>query len=247
MTGPGRDHVYAVTVPPNKQLYATLISDQGFDHLINLVPGNASACGSGTSPRAPRCAVGADGASQAGTDTGSYFNATGAPQNVFIMADAFRSDTGGMYSLALRVATPPPGEVCEQADAVVPGTIASTLDGYGNNYGNASNWTTLAAGCSASAGADHVFRIDVDPGKTLTASVLPSSELDTSVNLVVGTPADCSSVPRVCTTSDNSGGAGEIDSVDYKNTSSVIQTVFIIVDTFEAVATGSFSLTTSVR
>lgn len=247
LTSPGRDHIYSVSVPAGKQLYASIASDPGFDQLINLVPGNASACGSLPLPRVPLCSVGADRGAGGGTDNAAYFNGTASTQNVFIMADSYIADTGGTYTLSVRVATPPPGEVCEQAEAITAGTVAATLVGYGNNYSNATNPTLPAAGCSASSGADRVFRFDLAAGKTLDVAVAPSPDLDPSLNLVVGTASDCNGVPRVCTTSDDSGGAGEEDSLSYENTSSVTQSVFIIVDTFAPTTTGTFTLTTAVR
>src|SRR5687768_11335948 len=142
-------------------------------------------------------------------------------------------DTGVMVDAG----PPPANDDCAGAMMIAaPGTTMGSTLAATNDYDEGEN-------CAGVAGADVVYSISVPAGQRLTATVENAGDgWDPSISLA--TMAACDVDPRVCLTGDDSGGADEVNSVSYTNTSGAAETIFIIIDSFSATMSGNFTLTT---
>lgn len=252
MRGDGRDHVYAVTVPAKTQLNTKLQSAPGFNQLVEIVVGSPSRCDEISVPQAnpgAPCAIAADYGLVGGVDLASYYNDSDAADEAFVIVDAALDSgpgqSGGNYRLTLSIESPPPGDTCETAVHITEGLLLNqSTVGYGNNYGNDTLAKKVATGCAPSAGPERVYSIDVPAQTKLIVTATPSASFDTSVNIVVGSPARCNVSPRTCDASNDIGNQREPDTASYVNASSLTATAFIIIDTYLQDLTGPFTLET---
>ncbi len=125
-------------------------------------------------------------------------------------------------------------------------TINATTVGYTNDYSPASTCTGFT-----NPGPDRVFTISVPAGQRLTATATPATSMpqyDLSIYLVGGPAAQCTMTP-VCLAGDDSGSEASANTVVYDNRSTGALDVFIVVDSFNAVAmsgsAGAFTLQTT--
>jgi len=120
------------------------------------------------------------------------------------------------------------GDRCQDAPRVGSGLYLGTTAGFTNDYTAANQ-----QGCTATSGRDRVYSVLVDPGERVIASVEPTTPgFDSSISMVLGPPAQCDAIPRVCVSSDDSGGTTTINFASWSNTGMTAQEVMIIVDGF---------------
>jgi hypothetical protein len=96
----GPDRVYVVSVPAGQRLTASVTPTGTGDPAIYLVQGPAAAC-----TATPACLNGDDSGAAGSTNTATWVNATGTPQQVFVVVD---SDSGPVSSYTLTTALGPP-------------------------------------------------------------------------------------------------------------------------------------------
>jgi hypothetical protein len=240
---PGPDRVYSVVLPNGKRLTAS-VSPEGdggsYDPSIYLVSGPASNCSA--TPRVCLARDDAGGPSQ--RNTVSYTNRTGSDRTIFIVVDSYLAGAAGPFTLEVAVDTPPEGDSCQNAVAVSAGVLpGQSLDGFTNDYSGASSQN----GCTGSdAGRDRVYSVTVPSGQRLTASITPEGDggsFDPSIYLIAAPASNCDASPRVCLSSDDSGGASQTNVVKYTNRGASEQPVFIVVDSrATSQSGGTFSL-----
>lgn len=142
----------------------------------------------------------------------------------------------------------PVGDVCGTAEALTGGSISSPLVVNGTTVGYTNDYTSVSqSNCYGTAARDRVYSVSLAPNARLIASVRSTGGLfDPSINLVVGPEAQCSAMPRVCVAGDDIGSTNTVNTARYVNTTSSMQTVFILVDSFSATDLGTFRLDVSV-
>jgi hypothetical protein len=149
----------------------------------------------------------------------------------------------GTFSLDVQVEDTLPGQVCETAIAITPGTLNNqTTVGYSNSYAYQISTCTDYA----DFGPDRVYSIHVPAGKELTATAKPESTFDVSIYLIRGPATQCR-IDEPCLVGTDGANAGGTETVTYTNESQAEETIFIIVDGFDrTVDGGRFSLSTSI-
>ncbi len=153
----------------------------------------------------------------------------------------------GMCDPLTNRCTLPEGDVCldpfEATPAavatpnVVAGTLANGEDSYSLVAGN------ICTGSQTPAN-DQAYVVDLEAGQTLTASLV--STAGTPEDIAMYLTKDCDSVPNSCLVGADGQPAGSTaETLTY--TAVGDETVFIIVDSFFANASGSFDLTVEVN
>ena len=101
----------------------------------------------------------------------------------------------------------------------------------------------MGSGCVASSGPDRFFSISIPAGQTLTASAIPFSPWDATINIV--SAADQCPAPAACLAgADNAGDSGS-ETAQYQNNTSAALEVFILVGGFNTDDAGPFELVTT--
>ncbi len=231
----GLDIVYAIDVPAGQTVTVTVASGDGtFDPSINLVAGPAASCGG--SPRA--CLDGDDSGSASTTNAATWTNTTAASVRVFAVVDNFDDmDTGGAFNMEVTVAAPAMNDTCASALAITPGTVRGSTTGTMNDYG-------MGMGCVGTAGADVVYALTVPAGqRAVVTATTGGGGFDPSINLVAGPAATCGGTPRTCLAGDDTGTASAVNRTVWLNTTGATATIYAVVDSGSAMATGPFVLT----
>ncbi len=224
---PGRDRVYAVTVPDGQELVALATPNTpSWDFGLYLVAGPASNC-----TAVPACLAGADVGWSGEPEDLHWTNAGGAAAQAFLVVDAYDpADPGGSFDLDISVAPPKPGDSCAGAEVLAgPGSLPNrTTLGYARDYDPGQS----CAGVDL-PGRDRVWAIAVPDRKSLTVTVTPppTSSWDPAVYLVAAPASSCTAAPACLAGSDVNGG-GQAESVSWTNTQGAAATVFIVVDTW---------------
>jgi hypothetical protein len=246
----GKDIVYATTVPAGERLVVTVTPtdlDAGlvFDPSLSIVAAPSASC---TSSDAGVCLAGQD---QPGADTAAWLNDGVLDRDVFVIVDAYLTEPDvmsgiaaeGAFTLTARLELPGAGDRCETAERLMPtGTRTSTLTGYGPDYAFSNRGS-----CALQSGPDRVFVLEVPPGERVTATATPTADagLDVVVNLLAGPAASCNAVPAVCLARADRGFSGEPDSASFVNTSTMSQSVFVVIGSYFASPPDTdFTLTT---
>lgn len=143
---------------------------------------------------------------------------------------------------------PLPGDLCSTAEAITGGSLSAPMSVMGTTVGYANDYTAAnQTGCFGSAGRDRVYSVSVAPNARLLANIRSTSSFDPSINFIVGPEAQCSAVPRVCVAGDDLGGPATVNAARYLNTTTSMQTVFVVADSFTGVDPGgAFRLDVSV-
>jgi hypothetical protein len=225
----GSDLVYAVDVPAGQRAAVSVTSgDPMFNPSINLVAGPAATCGG-----APRtCLASDDSGAAAATNTAGWTNTTGATVRIYAVVDSASATASGPFTVSAAITAPLAGDFCSIAERIPAGMSMGTVVGYTNDFGTGTM-------CTGVAGADRVYVISVPAGQTLSAAVNSADgTFDPSINLQTA----CGGGARVCVASDDSGGATTLNTATYMNTGAAAQDVFMVVDTFSATTTGTFTL-----
>ena len=227
----GPDRVYVAQAPANQRLTVTvtptmMVMDGGFDPVLSLIAGPASACDSATR----RCVAGVDDGSRNQPETASFTNASGAAQTVFVVVGSYsETDTDTVFSVSGATSPIVAGEVCENAQPIASGAalMNETLTTFSRDY-------VLGLTCSRSSGAERVYSISVGPNQTLTARGVPDMMADIVLNLIDGPAANCNASSVTCLTSADRGASGQEDRITWQNTTAAAKTVFIVVSNYRA-------------
>jgi hypothetical protein len=92
-------------------------------------------------------------------------------------------------------------------------------------------------------GNDVAYSIVVPNGKTLTATVTPTTLWDPALSIV----GDCSNIGPTCLGGDDFNGAGSAETGTYTNSSGQAKTVFVVVDSYDFSEYGPFTLSVLVQ
>ena len=231
---PGRDRVYRITVPPNRILTATMspTNSPSFDAVLLMFSGAVDCSQVAANPLAAT-----DAAAAGLTETLTWTNNTSNPMDILVVADSFTAEPAGNFQLTLALASSLAGDICETAEAVTPGTVngLTTID-YSTDHATGS-------GCVTSSGPDRFFSISIPAGQTLTASAIPFSPWDATINIV--SAADQCPAPAACLAgADNAGDSGS-ETAQYQNNTSAALDVYILVGGFNTDDAGPFELVTT--
>ena len=220
----GLDRVYQVQLQTYDQLAVQLTPSSSYDPSIYLV----SACNA----LETNCVAGSD------RGTGQNENIqpiTEQAGTYFLVIDSFAANSFGTGVLTANINR---GDTCDDAYVVPKGTsqFRGTTVGYNADYGR----TTATNSCTnwSQSGPDTVFRIELDPNETLTAS-LDSSISGTTWDAALYLISDCSQSETSCLTGEDNGNP---EAVTYQNTGTQTETYFLIVDSFLASRSGTFEL-----
>lgn len=227
----GPDRVYVAQAPANQRLTVTvtptaMVIDGGFDPVLSLIAGPASACDSA----ARRCVAGVDDGARNQPELASFTNASGAAQTVFVVVGSYNeTDTDTVFSLSGATSTIAAGEVCENAQPITSGAalMTETLTSFARDY-------ALGTSCSRSSGADRVYSISVGANQTLTVRGVPDMMADIVLNLIDGPAASCNAASVACLTSADRGANGQEDRITWLNTTAAAKTVFVVVSNYRA-------------
>jgi hypothetical protein len=119
------DRVYSALVPAGQVLTVTATPTTSWDLAVYLIPG-ALACAT------PQTCAGADAKGVGVAETAVYRNRTADGLTVAIVVDSASSvpaEMAGDFTLEVTVAPPPPGETCQSAAVVGPGSYSGTTAG----------------------------------------------------------------------------------------------------------------------
>ena len=155
--------------------------------------------------------------------------------------------TTGTYGLNVEFVTPPVGDTCTNPEVIaMNGTLMNqTLTGFSNFVATSS---TTGACSYSNTGPDRVYSVTVAAGQTLSATVTPTgTSWDPGIYAIVGPATNCLSSGSLCAAGSDSGGSGSPDTITYVNSSGASQTVFVVVDRFQAGTVGDFSLSINVQ
>ncbi len=227
----GPDRVYVAQAPANQRLTVTvtptmMVMDGGFDPVLSLIAGPASACDSA----ARRCVAGVDDRLRNQPETASFTNASTAAQTVFVVVGSYsETDTDTVFSLSSATSTITAGEVCENAQPISSGAnlMTETLMSFTRDY-------ALGTSCSRSSGADRVYSISVGANQTLTVRGVPDLMADIVLNLIDGPAASCNAPSVACLASADRGASGQEDRITWQNTTAAAKTVFVVVSNYHA-------------
>ncbi len=229
----GLDRVYAISVPANNRLTATVTPTSGgnFDPSLELIAAPATMCDA--SPRV--CLAGDDSGGTVDANTVTYVNngATAAP--VLLVIDSFRSsDTGGVFTLDIRFDPPMAGDRCQGAEALSGTQTGQTTVDYQNNYGYVGNDT-----CFESPGPDRVYAVTIPVGQRLTTTVTPAAGFDPTINVLSQPAGMCDVAAPVCLASLDSEATGAAEVLVLGNGRTTPHDVFVSVDSYTAAGNGS--------
>jgi hypothetical protein len=227
----GPDRVFVASAPANQRLSVTVtptaqVMDGGFDPVLSLIAGPATACDS----PARRCIAGEDVGGRNAPETASFTNATNAAQPVFVVVSSYNdTDMDTVFSLSATSAAIAAGEVCENAQAITSGMalMNETVASYSHDYPFSS------ATCSrVSGGADRVYSISVGNNQTLTVRGVPDMMSDIVLNVVEGPAANCNAASVTCLASADRGISGQEDRLTWMNATGSAKTVLIVVSSY---------------
>ncbi len=154
------------------------------------------------------------------------------------------------FTMTFSSAPPAPGASCGTAIAIAaPGVVNGNTTGFSNNI-DVTDMGAMACteafsdaeGPYALPGPDMVYSITIPAGKTLTATVLPSGMWDSAVAIV----SDCTMAATSCVAGGDQGLDDVADTATYTNASGQPVQVFIIVDSWDGLQQGAFTLTTAI-
>lgn len=240
-TGPARDAVYSVSVPPSSAaiLTASGVSD---DRLaINVMPGTLASCGTTQPDGGTTGAVCVDSFVTGLTPlTGRLINATLLAQTYFLMLDG--QPTVGPAGISLAkldyrteaVTVVTGGESCSSARPLVLGTSLVNTQGAVNDHVYDGG-----AGCAASsAGPDIAFTVQVPPRSRslVTASEPSSSSVVAPVLNGFESTTACGATAFSCT------GVRSNRVLDFVNPTDVPVTRWVVVDATPTSAAGPIEL-----
>lgn len=230
----GSDRVYAVQVPPNKRLTASVLGAAGFNAGLSI--GRlASAClASGRT-----CLAGADSATASTVDTVTYSNRSDAFETIHVFVGSASAASTGGFNLVTSLDDAPPipaGDVCQTAPLVAGGTVSGTTVGYANDYGSGT-------GCTSAAGPDRTYRVSLPAGHRLTATVAPTSSWDPSVNLMLASSCEGT---RTCVAASDLAGTGGAETARFTNVLEAATDVYVVVESLSPAGAGTFDLATTV-
>lgn len=237
----GPDRVYVVQAPANQRLAVTVTPtpqlDGGFDPVLSLIAGPASACDSINR----RCVAGVDEGSRSAPETATFTNATSSPQTVFAVVGSYHEvDADTRFTLSASATPVPAGEVCDNALALSPGVrMGDSLQGYARDY-------ALGPTCGRSSGADRVYSVQVGAAQTLTVRATPDALSDLVLNLVEGPASACSVGAVSCLATADRGSSGQEERLTWMNTGSGARQVFLVVSRF-SVGAMTWSLETQLQ
>ena len=237
----GLDRVYAISVPANNRLTATVTPTSGgnFDPSLELIAAPAAMCDA--SPRV--CLDGDDSGAAADTNTVTFVNNGASAAPVLLVIDSFRSsDTGGVFTLDIRFDPPMAGDRCQGAEALGGTQTGQTTVGYQNNYGYVGSAT-----CGESPGPDRVYAVTIPVGQRLTSTVTPAAGFDPTINVLSQPAAMCDVAAPVCLASLDSEASGVPEVLVLGNGRTTPHDVFVSVDSYTAAGngSGSFDLTSA--
>jgi hypothetical protein len=230
-TSRGADRVYVAQAPANQRLTVTvtptaMVIDGGFDPVLSLIAGPATACDSASR----RCLAGVDDGSRDQPETASVANTSAAVQTVFVVVGSYNeTDTDTVFALSGSTSAIAAGDVCENAQAITAGTalMTQTLAGFSRDY-------ALGPTCRRSTGADRVYSMSIPAGQTLTFRAVPDPMADVVLNLIEGPSGSCSASTAVCLASADRGLSGQEDRITWQNTSAAAKDVFVVVSSYRA-------------
>lgn len=229
----GVDRVYVAQAQPNQRLTVTVTPtpaavDGGFDPVLSLIAGPAAACDSATR----RCLAARDVGARLAPETASFTNVGSVAQPLFVVVGSFNeTDTDTLFSLQATSAAIPPGEVCENAQAITSGMAlpAETLTSFSRDYALSSTSCSLS-----SAGTDRVYSISVGANQTLTVRGVPDAMADIVLNVIEGPAANCNAAAVTCLASADRGSDGQEDRLTWTNSTTAAKTVFVVVSSYRS-------------
>lgn len=234
----GADRVFAVDVPAQKRLYASVRGVGTYDPSIAIVDG-ASSCGAA----ATTCLSANDVGLATSLNFVAVTNSTSASKRYFVVVDG--TDGGGQYDFRALIGDPLAGETCATAEAITTTNGSATLTGqtvdlYANDY-------TTGTGCTGFAGGERVYKLVIPANTAMAVTVTPEASFDAALNVIDGAaganPETACAAAISCSAGANAGGAGAPERVLLRNTSAAEKTVFVTVDTAVSTsAPGSFDL-----
>ncbi|MCU0696869.1 MAG: hypothetical protein MUC96_10090 [Myxococcaceae bacterium] len=194
----GSDRVFQVTVPPRQRLVTTVTGSGGFDGVINVIPGVATACNA--MPRV--CSGSGDQQGLNGVDSAVWDNGTTSPQNAYvIVAGRSAFSSVGTFSLNTNFIT---GDSCRSPQVVAgpfPRTLsAQTLTGLRKDINPGGT-------CFPYSGPERVYEVEVPAGQLLTVTATPSSGEDLVLNLF-NPESSCTAATATCVTGADSSVTG---------------------------------------
>lgn len=216
----GNDRAYKVTMAAGERIDVTFTRLSQWFGTVYILSGQAGSCGNAT------CLSGVTSTPRRAT----YDNATGAPQDVFVVVDGYApGDTDAPYQLDLRLGPPPPGETCAAAEVVDVSSGSASVVGTTLGYRN-----DLAPACSGfgAVAGDHFYVLTVPAQRTLTATVTPQTlhtPFDLGLYLIAAPATNCTSA-ATCLAANNTSGAGQIETMTYANKGNTPIDVFLAVD-----------------
>ena len=237
----GPDRLYKIIVPAGQRLEATVtpLAPGGggpeWDPSINLQ--SEASCGAAT-----RSCIGrGDYASYGETETALWMNSGATPVTLYVVVETFLDGVPPVgdarafdITFTLTSPQPPPADdVCSDTAPVYADSSTlegESLDDYTGTY--AAGTATCATVSNTQGGIDRAYRIRIDAGRTLTATLTPNRYWDPTLSLVIGTASACTTAPLVCTTGSNLGALGEGESLTYTNITGASVDAFLIVDSF---------------
>ena len=151
------------------------------------------------------------------------------PGSYFLVVDGV-DGASGEGEIAALIAR---GDTCAQPYGVPSsgGRFTGTTTGYGADYGI----DRRAGSCTGweQTGADAVYRISLNPGQRLSASV--EAAWDTSLYLIT----DCARSATTCLTGEDNG---DPETLTYSNQTAGPRTYYLIVDGYRSTASGNYTL-----
>jgi hypothetical protein len=146
-----------------------------------------------------------------------------------------------LSAVSMPIPPPPPGEICDTAPALVPGTLpAESITGYAPNYDIVSR-----PGCTATFGdEDRVYAATVPNGQRLTVTV--NSMADLILNFIPGPAASCSNSAVACLANADAVFSGGTETATWLNNTGATATVFVVVTSFQG-NTSPWSMTTTIQ
>ncbi len=217
--GDAPDRMYRVTIPAQQRLLVTATPEAGFDVVLNVVDGPATACDAATTRT---CLDAADAHASGVPEHVQFTNTSLEDRVVFVMVDGFL-DTQGSFALNVELGPIPQGGTCANADELtMPANVTGSTLGFGSSLIPHSSCTGYT-----NDGQEHVYRVEIPANTTLRANVYPVGSWDPSLYVLPGPAANCDAQPLVCLVGADQSGA---DMVSFANTSASPRTVFVVVD-----------------
>lgn len=225
--GSGADRLYRVQIPTNQRFTTTITptADAGFDPVLNLVSGPATAC-----DMMHACVAGADRGARNAPDTLVFSNFGAAFDGFLKVSDYYGFTPGTDYTLTTSLTAVPAGEACQLPQVVGAGMLLAQT-----NVGFSSDVVLNASStCDGFNGrADRVYQVSVPAGQTLTVTVTPPASMDGGVgnqdvfvNVIDGPATNCADVMD-CLGGADMGGNGAPETATYMNATAAAKVVFV--------------------